>query len=147
MGNSSRCVCDHFLPVSSVNTTIFKTKNTYAYFFLHVILLNTDQHSLWNPDFAFFWAWTDPYGSPAVAAAAAALWYVLQGQIHAGSLRGSFCWDFTLTSQGKDVLSRVFSSGALKTSNDSDVLDVSMCEDVEHSQVLLHEAGQRQIWT
>lgn len=41
---------------------------------------------------------------------------------------------------GKGPLSGVFSSRALKISNDSDVLDVSMCEDVEHSQALLHEA-------
>lgn len=40
----------HFLPVSSVNKTIIKTKNTCDYsfilFFFHAFLLNTDQHSL-----------------------------------------------------------------------------------------------------
>lgn len=41
----------------------------------------------------------------------------------------------------------MFSFGALKTSNDLDVLDVSTYEKVEHTQALLGETGQSHIGT
>lgn len=74
-----------------------------------------------------------------------------QGQIHAGSLQDSSSRDFTLTLWGKDAIFLVcFHFGPskhLRNTNDSDVLDVSTCEKVEHTQALLGEAGQSQLWT
>lgn len=74
-----------------------------------------------------------------------------QGGIRAGSLPDSSSTDFTLTSWGKDAIFLVHFhlglSKPLRNINESDVLHVNMYEKAEHTQGLLGEAEQSQVWT